>query len=170
MKTRRSRDWQREEEELMKTRFYFALLFLLLLGTGMGRAQSTNAANGVWWDSLSADSKSHFVEGYVAAMRRVNHVLHTDCMDRKNAAKSSADTNAQLSEAINLCALAEFFDFDVDAHKLADGADDFYKDSRNTRLAVDSAMQYARDKLKGKMSDKQLEDEVAEWRREMSPH
>jgi hypothetical protein len=85
----------------------------------------------------SADSKSRFVEGYVAAMRRVNHVLHTDCMDRKNAAKSSADTNALLSEAINLCALAEFFDFDVDAHKLADGADDFYKDSRNTRLAID---------------------------------
>ena len=155
----------------MKTRFCFALLLLLLfLGTGTGRGQSTNAGNGVWWESLSADSKPRFVEGYVAAMRRVNHALHTDCMDRKNTAKSSADANALLSEAINLCALAESFDFDVDAHKLADGADDFYKDSRNTRLAIDSAMQYARDKLKGKMSDKQLEDEVAEWRREISAH
>ena len=156
----------------MKTRLCFALLLLLLLllGTGTGRGQSTNASDGVWWDSLSVDSKPRFVEGYVAAMRRVNDFLHRDCMDRKNTAKSSADANALLSEAINLCALAESFDFDVDAHKLADGADEFYKDSRNTRLAIDSAMQYARDKLKGKMSDKQLEDEVAEWRREMSPH
>jgi hypothetical protein len=125
----------------MKTRFCFALLLLLLLGTGTERAQSTNAGNGVWWDSLSADSKSRFVDGYVAAMRRVNDFLHRDCIDRKNGAKSGADANALLSEAINLCALAELFDFNVDVRKLADGADDFYKDSKNTRLPIDSALE-----------------------------
>ena len=97
MKTRRSRDWQREEEELMKTRFYFALLFLLLLGTGTGSAQSTNAGNGVWWDSLSADSKSHFVEGYIAAMRRVNHVLHKKPLSRPRHSRRSGPRSGTAS-------------------------------------------------------------------------
>ncbi len=153
----------------MKSRASFAfLLFLVLLGTGMAHAQSADGnilrllSNGEWWTGLSADTKVNFVDGYSTAMTRVNHVTHSLCVNNAKNAPTGGQLNA--TAAMDLCFIAESFDFNLDRRNLVNGIDEFYKDSRNTRIPIDSAIEYVRDKLKGKKSAKELEDELTRWR------
>lgn len=157
----------------MKTHVGFALLLLpVLLGTEMGHGQSLREiflrqlGNGIWWDSLSDDSKGTFVDGYITAMNRINFFTHSECMDNvKDTKPSDAEFMTKVKASMNLCAIAELFDFNVDKRKLESGIDEFYKDSLNTRIPIDYAMEYVRDKLKGKKSEKELADELTDWRK-----
>ena len=65
---------------------------------------------------------------------------------------------------MNLRVLAEFFDYGVGVQKLSDGLDEFYKDSENTRIPVQFAIQYVRDQLNGKRAPREL-NELADWRK-----
>jgi hypothetical protein len=64
-----------------------------------------------------------------------------------------------------LCLVAETFDFGLDAKKLQSGLDDFYADPVNTRITIALAMQHVRDRLKGKRSSYELDQELSEWRK-----
>lgn len=152
----------------MKTRISFALLLLLVLGTGIGGGQSENQdpffrllGNGLWWTKLPPNAKVNFVDGYTTAMAKVNHTAHGLCMA---LAKDSKNMD-QLMGSDNLCEIAREFDFGVDKEKLVDGLDDFYTDSQNTRLPIDIAMEYERDKLKGDTAPNELLKKLEGWRK-----
>ena len=158
----------------MKAHFGFALLFLLvLLGTGKGQGQPVApnpllriAGNGVWWGSLSSDSKENFVDGYTTAMARAHHTTDSECKSTTNDAKpGSSDFNSTFTAAVHFCVLAESFNFDFDKSKLKEGIDKFHEDSRNTRIPIDFSMEYVKDQLKGKSPAKDLDDELRGWRK-----
>lgn len=166
----------------MKTRFGF-LLLLATIGILTAQGQQASAPpppkvvqnpflraleNGQWWVSLTEDTKETFTDGYATAMSRVKNITHAACMDEGKNAKTGSQFNTEMSAAMNLCLLAEFFDFDVDRRNLIGGVNEFYKDPRNVSIPVDFAFEHVRDKLKGKMSAQELDDRLTGWRRTMS--
>lgn len=60
--------------------------------------------------------------------------------------------------------MAERYDYGNDRAKLVAGVDDFYKDSLNTRIPIEFALQYVRDTLNGKNAPRDLEKQLDEWR------
>ena len=124
--------------------------------------------NGAWWTNLPDDVKDTFVDGYITAMAHVNFIVAHECADARNNLKPGPKFDADMQTAMALCATAEWWDFSVDERldrqKVKNGIDAFYKDPQNTRITIDYAVEYTRDELKGRMSPRQLEDELKEWR------
>jgi hypothetical protein len=145
----------------------FALLLAVTLGVvGAALGQATTAqppskaapnpflrlaGNGVWWASLADDTKDTFIDGYVTAMIRVNHMVAAQCADGMKNLHPGAQFDAEMTTAMALCVTAEFFDFSIDERldrqKVRNGVDDFYKDSQNSRIPIDYAMAYVKDTL-----------------------
>jgi hypothetical protein len=161
----------------------FALLLALALGVGAAQGQATNIqqtakatpnvflrvlGNGQWWVGLADDAKEIFVDGYTTGMARAYLYTHGECMQDKDKLEPGPQFNAEFKAVTNLCLLAELFDFDADRRGLLSGLDDFYKDPQNTRIPATHALEYTRDKLKGKKSPQELNDDLKEWRRVMS--
>jgi hypothetical protein len=168
-------------------RHIFALLLTITLGAGTALSQATTpqppakaapnpflrlAGNGVWWASLADDAKDIFVDGYVTAMVRVNHMVAAQCADGMKNLHPGAHFDAEMKTAMALCVNADFFDFSIDERldrqKVRNGVDDFYKDSQNSRIPIDYAMAYVKDMLKGKRAPRELEDELKGWRSTMN--
>jgi hypothetical protein len=51
---------------------------------------------------------------------------------------------------MNLCRIGALFDFEFEERDLRAGIDEFYKDSQNVPVPIDSALQHVRDILKAK--------------------
>ena len=158
----------------------FALLLTVMFGMGVAQGQTPSAqppakaepnpflrilGNGVWWASLPNDAKDTFLDGYVTGMGRAYLYTNGECMQDKDKLKPGPQFDAELKSVLNLCILANLFDFDVDRRQLLTGLDEFYRDSQNTRIPVTFALEYTRDKLKGKKSAQELDDNLREWRR-----
>lgn len=128
--------------------------------------------NGVRWTSLEDSTKDTFVDGYVMAMIRVNHMVAAQCASDMKNLHPGAQFDAEMNAAMALCVNAEFFDFSIDERldrqKVKNGVDDFYKDSQNSRIPIDYAMAYVKDTLKGKRAPRELEDELKGWRSTLS--
>jgi len=121
--------------------------------------------NGAWWDTLSPDSKWHFVDGYVSAMTSVRQMLLGLVKQNSKELTPGPKFDSQMSAILNLSALAERYNFDdVDKVKLLSGIDEFYKEPLNRRITTDFAFLHVRDTLSGKVAPKDLEKELAEWR------
>jgi hypothetical protein len=153
----------------MKPLAILVFLFLTVLGTGTAHGQSSNenilrlAGNGVWWASLSDDVKATFLDGYTTAMGRVYSFAHAECMGNAK----EANTNDKINSTLQMCMLAEHFEFTADPRKLRSAIDDFYKDSRNSRIPIEFAIGHVKDTLAGKRSVKELDDELTDWRKIM---
>ena len=128
--------------------------------------------NGAWWTNLPDESKDTFVDGYVTAMSRVHDMFARLCADGMKTLKPGAQFDADMKAALNECTDAEFFDFGIDERldrqKVKNGIDEFYKDSQNTRISIDFAMEYVKDVLKGKKAPRELEDQLKGWRASMA--
>jgi hypothetical protein len=122
------------------------------------------AGNGVWWVSLSNDTKETFVDGYITAMSHVNQILGSMCQETMKNLKPGEQFNTTVSRALDFCTLAENYYYSVDKSKLSKGIDHFYEDARNTRIPIEFSMQYVRDAMVGKKSAKELTDELNGWR------
>jgi len=126
--------------------------------------------NGVWWANISDDRKDTFVDGYVSGMNDANHLMMGMCEQKRKDLQPSNNNGkfmAEFYEALDLCMLGAEFDFNVDMQKLRGGADEFYTDPQNIRVPIHHALAYVRDKLKGKKSAQELNDELQGWRRAM---
>jgi hypothetical protein len=90
------------------------------------------------------------------------------CTEGTKTIKPGAQFEADMKVALNKCVEAEFFDFGVDERldrqKVRNGIDGFYKDSQNTRIPIDFAMEYVKDVLKGRKAPRELEDQLKDWR------
>jgi hypothetical protein len=90
-------------------------------------------------------------------------MAHAFCMDSKS--KVTPDTvNAAMGGILQICGLAQLFDYGVAATKLRGEIDGFYGEPQNTLIPIELAMQYVRDKLKGDTSPNELQEQLNEWR------
>ena len=121
--------------------------------------------NGTWWNSISPQQKSDFVDGYVEAMASVRRMLlGLFNEEKKQLVAGDPQFQARMDALLRLTTLAEYYDYDLDLTKFVTGIDDFYKDPLNTRIRVELALQYVRDTLSGKNAPRDLEKELNDWR------
>lgn len=123
--------------------------------------------NGVWWNTLSQDSKTDFVDGYVTAMASVHQMLiGLVKKDSKELVPVPGPMfDAQVKEILGLSVLAERYEFgEVPQAKLLAGMDQVYREPLNKRITIDLAFQHVRDTLNGKVAPRDLEKQLDEWR------
>ena len=155
----------------MTTRFGFALLLLVTMGTRLGQGQSPKEPdNGFWWVNQSETFKLGFVSGYASAMSNAADEIGFSCIAAKNGGvlPEKVPTDAVLAECMNSPTYVHFSFGGIRVGQLEEGMDDFYKDFRNKGVYVTAAMFYVRDELKGK-SAKELEDELSVYRHGVPP-
>jgi hypothetical protein len=162
----------------------FALLLVMTLGVNVTSGQTATQptkvdpflrleGNGVWWVSLTDDVKDNFVDGYVTAMVRVNHMIAAQIPQDAKDLHPGAQFDAKMKTIMVLSVNAEFFDFideRLDRRKVRNGVDEFCKDSQNSRIPIDYAMAYVKDTLKGLRAPRELEDELKGWREASFDH
>src|SRR5271165_76455 len=98
---------------------------------------------GGWWTALSDEARDSFVDGYTAAMQKVQFITHNECMKNAKSVQPGPEFNAKLQESLNLCTLSETFDYKSDK-ALRVGIDRFYKNPLNARIPPEFAMEYLR--------------------------
>lgn len=156
-----------DREAPLKNHRIFTFLFAVVL-VGIGSAQDHGAGaqkapvkaaaprDARWWTSLSGNTKNTFLEGYKAAMSHVNAKLFGACVEegKKIQARIMANPRAatldDAEQSFNLCVLAGSFDFGFEQRELRNGVDEFYKDTQNSSVSIDVALQYVRDVLESK--------------------
>jgi hypothetical protein len=125
--------------------------------------------NGAWWNTLSQDSKSDFVDGYVSAMANVHQMLIGLIKQDTKALTPGPKFDGQMSEILGLSVLAEHYEFEeVGRTKLLAGMDAFYSEPLNKLIPIDDAFQYERDTLNGKVAPRDLQKQLNEWRAVMN--
>jgi hypothetical protein len=131
------------------------------------------ANNGAWWNTLSQDSKSDFIDGYVSAMADVHKMLLGFAkLNSKEltpgATRDAANTgkfDAQMSSILQLSVIAERYDYEeVGRDKLLAGVDTFYKEPLNKLIPIEFAFAWERDSLNGKVAPRDLQKQLDEWR------
>jgi hypothetical protein len=127
------------------------------------------ANNGAWWNALSPDSKSDFVDGYVSAMTAVHRWLMALLIEDKKSLTPGPKFEWQTAQIIQLSLIAERYDFqEVGQVKLLAGVDAFYKEPLNKLIPIDYAFEYERDTLNGKVTPRDLQKQLDEWRAAMN--
>jgi len=128
--------------------------------------------NGAWWNTLSPDSKSDFVDGYVSAMADVHQMLMAIVKQNSKELtpgdpKLKFDT--QMSATIQLGVIAERYEYEeVGRTKLLAGMDSFYKEPLNKLIPIEFAFAWERDTLNGKVAPRDLQKQLDEWRATMN--
>jgi hypothetical protein len=151
---------------LNSRRVFTLLLAVVLVGVGSGQDKGAGAQeppvkavaprDARWWTSLSGNAKNTFLDGYKAAMRHASAKLFATSADegKKIQAKVIANPRAAIlddaTQSFNLCVLAGSFDFGFEQRELRNGVDEFYKDTQNSNVLVDVALQQVRDVLESK--------------------
>ena len=152
------------EESTMKVHMGFALMILVLTGTGAARGQEITH-DGYWWVSESQTFKLGFATGFAMAMTGSSDAAVFRCLAAKNGGIMPEKYPG--IEAWTACAqapeIAMLSYSNLRMGQLVDGVDEFYKDFRNKNILVDVAMRYVKDELRGK-TDKELQDELATFR------
>lgn len=130
------------------------------------------ANNGAWWNALSPESKSDFVDGFVTAMADVHKMLigfvkQNSQELRPGDPKTKFD--AQMSSIIQLAVIAERYEYEeVGRAKLLSGIDRFYKEPLNKLIPIEFAFAWERDAINGKVAPRDLQKQLDEWRATMN--
>ena len=143
-----------------------ALLLTLIFGIGSALGQQPKPQDGYWWADSGEGFKVGFVSGYVIAMNSVGDANTFKCFAEKNGGTVPAKlpSEAVFAECAKRPDVAAFDYAGFRAGQWRQGVDEFYNDYRNKGLEIRLAMRYVQEQLHGKPA-KELEDEVAGWRR-----
>jgi hypothetical protein len=127
------------------------------------------ANNGAWWNTLSPDSKSDFVDGFVTAMANVHKMLIGFVKQNSKELTPGPTFDAQMSAILQLSVIAERYEYEeVGRDKLVAGVDAFYKESLNKLIPIEFAFAWERDTLNGKVAPRALQKQLDEWRATMN--
>jgi len=140
------------------------LFTYVLVGTAIG-ADSTH--NGYWWNENSASYKLGYVNGYASAMVDFSNATFFGCLARKHGGKAPEKMPPREEmEACNADPTMAVYDFgELRVGQVVEGVDEFYKDFRNKTIHINLALAYVKDQLKGKKTNIELEQDLAEYRR-----
>jgi hypothetical protein len=127
------------------------------------------ANNGAWWNSLSQESKSDFVDGYVSAMANVHQMLVNLVNQNTKELTPGPKFDAQMSAIIQLSVIAERYEYEeVGRTKLLGGMDAFYKEPLNKLIPIEYAFAWERDTLNGKVAPRDLQKQLDQSRATMN--
>jgi hypothetical protein len=127
------------------------------------------ANNGGWWNSLSPDSKSDFVDGFVTAMNDVHKMLLAFVKQNSQELTAGPKFDAQMTAILQLSVIAERYEYEeVGREKLLAGVDAFYKEPLNKLIRIEDAFTWERDTLNGKVAPRELQKQLDEWRAVMN--
>jgi hypothetical protein len=148
----------------MHTRITIVVAVLLVSASNLVAADQSS--DGYWWERWDGSFKLGWVSGYVKAMDLAGSIQLAKCaseipMYTKEFPK--ADPKVIMEK---LCLNPnDNLNYDgITMGQFVAGIDAFYRDYRNKQLEVTSAIEYARDSIRGK-SAQDLDAEVTEWRR-----
>jgi hypothetical protein len=148
----------------MKSLLLFVAAIALVAPNAPLAADKTDL-DGYWWEKLDASFKLGWVSGYAKAMDLAGMIQMSTCASNMPLyAKEYPNTDPK-AILQKMCLSDTQFDYDsISMGQFVGGMDAFYEDSRNKQLEVSSAIQYARDAIKGKAAQ-ELDAEVVLWRR-----
>lgn len=148
----------------MKSLFVFVATVALLVPSALAAADRTDL-DGYSWEKLDASFKLGWVSGYAQAMDLAGSLQMVTCASNMPMyVKEFPNTDPKVILQ-KMCLSDTQFDYEgIPMGQLVDGINAFYKDYRNKQLPMSSAIQYARDAIKGKPTQ-ELDSEVAAWRR-----
>ena len=148
----------------MKPLLVFVTVTMLLVPNASLAADKTDL-DGYSWAKLDASFKLGWVSGYAKAMDLAATIQMATCAyNMPQYVKEFPNTDPKVILQ-KMCLSDTQFDYDgIPMGQFVDGMDAFYKDYRNKLLDLGSAIQYARDSIKGKPAQ-DLDAEVALWRR-----
>lgn len=127
------------------------------------------ANNGAWWGTLSEDSKSDFVDGFVTAMAEVHKILIAFVQENSKELIPGPKFDAQMASMIQLTVIAERYEYEeVGRDKLLGGVNAFYKEPLNKLIPIEYAFLWERDTLDGKVAPRDLQKQLDEWRATMN--
>src|SRR5260370_9037744 len=127
------------------------------------------ANNGAWWNSLSQESKSDFVDGYVSAMANVHQMLIAILKQNTKEMTPGPKFDAQMSAIIQLGVIADRYQYEeVGRTKLLAGMDAFYKEPLNKLIPSEYAFAWERDTLNGRVAPRDLQKQLDGWRATMN--
>jgi hypothetical protein len=127
------------------------------------------ANNGAWCHTLSPDSKTDFVDGFVTAMASVHKLLISFVQQSSKELTPGAKFDAQMSSMLQLSVIAERYEYEeVGREKLLAGVDTFYKEPLNKLIPIEFAFAWERDTLNGKVAPRDLQKQLDEWRATMN--
>jgi hypothetical protein len=86
----------------------------------------------------------------MTAMTRASSTLANECADGIKRITPDGAPDAVIKQIWKLCEIGGSFDFEFEQRDLRSGLDDFYKDSQNTSLLIDIALQRVGDILRSK--------------------
>lgn len=145
-------------------RIRMSIVVAILLMPACNLMAADQSMDGYWWEELNASFKLGWVTGFTKAMDQAGIVQTARCASEVPMyAKQypGVDPKAIFQK---LCA-SDDTDYDgITMGQFVAGIDAFYSDYRNKQLNVSSAIQYARDSVKGKPAQ-DLDAEVTLWRR-----
>jgi hypothetical protein len=163
----------------MRRTFPLILFLTLLCPTLRGQSTATQesaknpfmrlANNGAWWGTLSQDSKSDFVDGFVTAMASVHRILIALVQKNKSELAPGPNFDAQMASIIQLSVIAESYEYEeVGREKLLAGVDAFYKEPLNKLIPIEYAFAWENDTLNGKVAPRDLQKQLDGWRATMN--
>jgi len=127
------------------------------------------ANNGAWWNTLSQESKSDFVDGYVSAMANVHQMLIDILKQNTKEMTPGPKFDAQMSAIIQLGVIADRYQYEeVGRAKLLAGMDAFYKEPLNKLIPIEYAFAWERDTLNGRVAPRDLQKQLDGWRATMN--
>ena len=158
-----SNNLPRRRLQSMKPVLVFVALIALVVPSA---AAERNDLDGYWWDKVDASFKLGWVSGYARAMDLAGISQMARCAATMPLyVKEFPNTDPEVISQKMCLSDNTQFDYDgISMGQFVDGMNAFYKDYRNKQLEVGSAIEYARDAIKGKPSQ-ELDAEVALWRR-----
>lgn len=148
----------------MKPLLVFVVLLAMVVPNAPSATDKTDL-DGYWWEKFDASFKLGWVSGYAKAMDLAGSSQMLTCASNMPMyVKEFPNTDPKVILQ-KMCLSDTQFDYDsISMGQFVDGMNAFYKDYRNKQLEVGSAIQYARDAIKGKPAH-ELDAEVTLWRR-----
>jgi hypothetical protein len=146
----------------MRTRITIVMAIFLVSASNLLAADQIN--DGYWWEKLDASFKVGWVTGYARAMDLAGTIQMSKCAaNMPMYAKEFPNVDSKVILQ-RMCLSDNQFDYGgITMGQFVAGVDAFFRDYRNKQLEVTSAIEYARDSIKGK-SAQDLDAEVAQWR------
>jgi hypothetical protein len=148
---------------MLKTIRRVVISCLLLWSATTCCAQSKEQdLDGSWWNRLDRSFKLGYVSGFAQGHERAAMAHITACMGiwMFGEPVKTAYTREQWQK---LCFPTSDFD-GVRMGQFLDGVDSFYRDYRNQKIDISSAMEYVRDEIKGK-PQAELDDSLSKLRK-----
>lgn len=143
---------------------HVSVVLLILLSVGTAHSED-KPHNGYWWNDITETSKVWYIAGYAEFSAHFVDDAILKCVTAKNGGREPRPRTNEMFKYAGCPAPAEYDFTEIRFDQLKDGVNEFYKDFRNSAVNITFALAHVRDQLRGTKSAKQMDEELATYRR-----